>query len=207
MENPGLNPTRRDFFTKILPAGTLACLGCTRLCGLFQSAYAQEADQQHKFLADAEMSYADTFGFAFAGYYIPAMKGLQAQIGEDEFIEMLKQASMEAGRQGGENQARSVAANDLATFVTPLTDPDRFWQHALTWEIVENTDTTFGVEISECLWARTFREAEAADIGYAGICHGDFAWASGFNPQMRMERTKTLMQGHDCCNHRWILEA
>ncbi|MGD2153904.1 MAG: L-2-amino-thiazoline-4-carboxylic acid hydrolase [Gemmatimonadales bacterium] len=207
MDTVGPGPTRRDLLTKVLPAGALACLGCTKLCGLFQSAHAQEADPQHKFLADSGMSYADVFGFAFAGYYIPIMQGLSAQVGEEEFIEMLKQASTEAGRRGGANQARSVANNDLATFVMPLTDPDRFWQHALTWEIVENSERAFEVKISECLWARTFRDAGAAEIGYAGICHGDYAWASGYNPQMRMERTKTLMQGHDCCNHRWLWES
>ena len=28
-----------------------------------------------------------------------------------------------------------------------------------------------------------------------------------FNPKMRMIRTKTLMQGDDCCNNRYIIEA
>ncbi|UCG88709.1 MAG: L-2-amino-thiazoline-4-carboxylic acid hydrolase [Gemmatimonadota bacterium] len=35
----------------------------------------------------------------------------------------------------------------------------------------------------------------------------DFTMCRGFNPNIRMERTKILMQGHDCCNHRWILEV
>jgi predicted hydrocarbon binding protein len=201
-----LNPTRREFLASVLPAGALTCLGCTKLCGLFQSAHAQEPEQ-HKFLADSGMSYAEVFGFAFANYYIPTMHGLRAQIGKDDFIAMLKEASAEAGRRGGEYQARSVPSNDLATFKAWATDPDPLSQHALSWEIVEDTDNAFEVKISECLWAKTFREAEAADIGYAGICHGDFAWAPAYNPKLRMERTKTLMQGHDCCNHRWLWEG
>jgi hypothetical protein len=63
------------------------------------------------------------------------------------------------------------------------------------------------IKITECLWAKTFRAANAADIGYATICYSDFAGAVAFNPKMRLVRTKTLMQGHDCCNHRWVLEA
>lgn len=61
--------------------------------------------------------------------------------------------------------------------------------------------------MTECLWAATFRAAGAEDIGYATICHPDFATTTAFNPRMRMIRTKTLMQGHDCCNHRWVMEA
>lgn len=207
MNTSGLTPTRRDFLTRVLPAGTLACLGCTKLCGFFQSAYAQEADQQHKFLADSQMSYTEVFGFAFQGFFLPILLGLRNHVGEDDYIELLKKAAEEAGGLGGENMGRSVPANDFATFKMWGTDPDRFWQHSLTWEIVEDTDSAFEVRVSECLWSKTFREVQAADIGYATICHQDYAFARAYNPQMRMERTKTLMQGHDCCNHRWLWES
>ena len=63
------------------------------------------------------------------------------------------------------------------------------------------------VRVTRCLWAETFRGADAADIGYAFVCHPDFASTTAFNPKMRMIRTKTLMQGHEYCNHRWVGEA
>jgi len=46
------------------------------------------------------------------------------------------------------------------------------------------------------------RELNATDIGYAVICHGDYAYCQGFNPKIRLIRTKTLMQGDDCCEFR-----
>lgn len=207
METSRSTSTRRDFLTKVLPAGTLACLGCTKLCGFARSAYAQEAEGQHKFMADSEWSFADVFGFAFAGYYIPILQGLRSQIGEDAFIDMLKQASAESGRNAGRNMALSIPDADFASFKSWATAPDRFFQHVLTWDVVEDSETALEVKVTECLWAKTFREAGATDIGYAGVCHGDFAMASAYNSHMRMERTKTLMQGHDCCNHRWLWES
>lgn len=42
-------------------------------------------------------------------------------------------------------------------------------------------------------------------IGYSAHCFSDFAGASAFNPKLKLVRTKTLMRGHDCCNHRWTL--
>ncbi len=202
------NPTRREFLRGILPGSTLACLSCTNLCGLFRSAYAQDQQSlQHKFLADSNMSYAEVFDFAFAHYFIPTLQSLQAQTGEQEFLDSLKRASAESGRSVGANQAQSVASNDLAAFTAWTADPSPLWRHALTWEVVEDTETAFQIEVSECLWARTFREAGAGDIGYAAICHGDFAWAEAYNPRLRLERSKTLMQGHDCCNHRWLWEG
>lgn len=76
----------------------------------------------------------------------------------------------------------------------------------MTSELVEDTDHAREIKVTECLWAKTLRELNPADIGYAAIYHGDYAYCQGFNPKIRMIRSKTLMQGDDCCNHRWVWE-
>ena len=73
----------------------------------------------------------------------------------------------------------------------------------LSFEIVENTPRTFDLRVNECLWAKTFREIGAERIGYALICHPDYAYCRGFNPRITMTRSKTLMQGHSHCDHWW----
>ena len=45
-----------------------------------------------------------------------------------------------------------------------MRDPSRFAKHVLTVEIVEDTPQAIEVKVTECLWAKTFREMEAADI-------------------------------------------
>jgi len=40
-------------------------------------------------------------------------------------------------------------------------------------ESYEETDQHQVTRITKCLWAQTFREAKAADIGYAAICYPD----------------------------------
>jgi len=206
METASLNPTRRDFLSSVVPVSALACLGCKNLCGFFGSAFGQET-AAHKFTADSQMSFTEVFDFAFRYYYIPILQGLRGQVGDGDFIEMLKKASEESGRSSAEGFARSLPTNDFEAFKSWAREADRFSQHALTFEIVEDSDTALEVKITECLWAKTFREMEASDIGYAGICHGDFAYAEGYNPKLRMERTRTLMQGDDHCDHRWLWEV
>ena len=51
------------------------------------------------------------------------------------------------------------------------------------------------------------REEDALDLGYACVCHADFGLPVGINPKLKLIRTKTLMQGHDCCNHRYVWEG
>jgi hypothetical protein len=41
-------------------------------------------------------------------------------------------------------------------------------------------------------------------IGHAAFCNMDYSWRPAFNESFKMERSKTLMQGDDHCNHRYI---
>lgn len=74
----------------------------------------------------------------------------------------------------------------------------------MTYDIIENTEKACEVKVTECLTYVIFREANAQEIGYAGVCYADYGFPKGLNPKIEMIRDKTLMQGHDCCNHRYI---
>jgi hypothetical protein len=163
--------------------------------------------EKHKLDAKSQFSYADVFDFGLKGTYIPILQALREELDREDYIELLKKAGEDAGRAAGRRMAQAGPSNDFASFKAVLLEPDPFWKHTLTWTVEENTDEAFEVKITECLWAKTFRDANAADIGYATVCHPDYAMAQGDNPKMRMERTKTLMQGHGFCNHRWLWEA
>ncbi len=192
--------SRRQFLKNVLPASTLLCLGCSNLLASVQT------EKKHKFLEDSGFTYKDVFEFAYRDWLIPIMQSLANEIGKDEFIEMLKRTSSEIGAKSGRDMAKSMQKNDLTAYASNL-KANELNKHVLTYEIVEETDKAVQLKITECLWAKTFREAKASDIGYAVQCHRDYAWTPAFNPKMRFIRTKTLMQGHDCCNNRRILEG
>jgi len=200
--------SRRQFLKNVLPAGTLFCLGCSNLLSLNQSdEQSKVTTDKHKFLSDSDMSYKQVFEFAFRDSFIPILQNLANSTGKDELIEMLKKASSEAGAYRGEKWSKRVLKNDLSTFSAYLKKPTRFWEHTCTYEILEYKEKVVAVKYIECLWATIFREENASDIGYAALCHGDFAIAHAFNPKIKMTRTKTLMQGDDCCNHRYEWEG
>jgi hypothetical protein len=188
--------SRRNLLS-ILPAG---CLGCAagRCAG-------QTPPAAHDWTEKADMTWENIFHFSFTRSFIPAMQGLAGQIGEDKLIALLKEGMSEMARKG--MARRPPAQRDFATWTSGLKTPPPLMQHALVYQIVEDTPQAFEFRISKCLWAKTFRENSAEAIGYAAICHPDFAVASAFNPKIKLIRTKTLMQGNDCCNHRYVLET
>lgn len=168
----------------------------------------KSAEKKHKFLEDWRMSFKEVYEFAYKFNYIPILQNLAPYVKNDDFLEILKRAASDEATKSGQADAKKLPKNDFAAFRAEIKKPlDRFWKHVLTLEIVEDTDKAIETKVTECLWAKTFREANASDIGYAIICYPDYASALALNPKLKLIRTKTLMQGNDCCNHRWVWEG
>jgi hypothetical protein len=163
----------------------------------------KQSPDKHKFQQNSEMTFEQVFRFSI-GQFTSIIRNLAAELNREDIIQLLQKASSDAGAANTGQWAANLPENDFEAWTRPMREQDRFWQHVLTTEIVENTETTFEVKITECLWAKAYREADAAEIGYATICHPDYAMCQAFNPNIRMIRTKTLMQGDDHCNHRWL---
>jgi len=151
------------------------------------------------------MTFQDVFDFAYKDL-IPVLQGLARELGEERFFETLKKVVYDTSLKAGQDSARLLPCNDFAAFNASMREPSRFARHILTVEIVEDTPRAVEVKVTECLWAKIFREMGAEDLGYRLICYRDYADCQGFNPQITLIRSKTLMQGDDYCNHRFVWE-
>ena len=198
-------PADRRVFLKTFCAGSFLCLGCDRLQAATGGQPQQPTDA---FQADSRMSFKDVWAFAYAHGSVPLLKALGEDLGRERLVEMVKAASARTVDAAVRKQAPPAPGNTLDAFVADTLNPDSwFWRHVVSLDVVEKTASALEVRVKRCLWAQTFRDAQAADFGYAMVCHTDFAAAPAFNPGRRMTRTKTLMQGDDHCNHRWVVEA
>ena len=198
---------RRAFLANCLTMGSIFCLGPRLLLAQADTNEKQAADAiMHKFRDNVSMTYAQVFTFAYANY-IKQMKALDEIMGEKKLIEMLKTVGSKIAEESGKKWAEKLPNNDLASFLAVLKKPDEFWRHALTFDFVKDTESECELKVTECLWAKTFKEHDAADLGYACVCNSDYAMVKAFNPKLELTRSKTLMQGYDCCNHRYVMKA
>jgi hypothetical protein len=186
-----------------MPACALTCLAGGPALVLAQSDEAAEEEIKHKFDRDSErkLTHRQLLSIRY-GEFIRLSKALSEEMGGDEFLRFLTDYTEKNSLAIGERHAAASPDNRFTTYVNTFKDPR--YDASLTMEIIEDTDTVFEIKVTECLWASVFRDADAGDIGYAGVCYGDYAWARGFNPKIEMVRDKTLMQGHACCNHRYL---
>ena len=159
---------------------------------------------QHKFDVPKELTLSERQQIERENReFIRFINTLKAELGEDEIIRLLNIYSADFGRAIGAMQAQRMPDTTFQTFVGQFRPPR--YSSILTHEVVEDTDKAFGLQVTECVIAETFQAAGLGGaIGHAAVCNMDYYWPTAFNPNLKMERNRTLMQGHDHCNHRYL---
>jgi hypothetical protein len=67
---------------------------------------------------------------------------------------------------------------------------------------VKRNEVSF--KITKCLWAEIFKTMKASDIGKILVCYSDFPRAKAWSPRLKLERTRTIMEGAPYCDFRYI---
>ena len=195
---------RRELLTRTAPACALACLGLGHFPRLATAAAPCATQEVHKFdvKRSMELSSRDTTRMEY-GDLIRFIRTLRSKVGDDQTVELLNADSAAYGQAVGEAQAKRALDTTFRTFTAQFRPPN--YADTLTHEVVEDTAHAFSLRVTECVWAAVFRAAGLGGaIGHAAVCHMDYSWPTAFNPKFSMERTRTLMQGHDHCNHRYL---
>ena len=195
---------RRELLTRTVPTCAIACLGLGRFPGLAGLSQTLTQQGQHKFDVPQEITLSSRQRTQMMSRgLIQFIQVLRGELGEPELVRLLNLTSAEFGRQVGARQAQNSPDTTFQTFVQVFRPPN--FADSLTHEVVEDTEKVFALKVTECVSAEVMRSAGlGGEIGHAAVCNMDYFWPPAFNPNFKMERTKTLMQGHDICNHRYI---
>lgn len=198
---------RRELFVRTAPACAMACLGLGGVNKLAAAVGGLPCQEVHKFDKKMDRTFtAREFAEATNRGFIQLVHTLRQEMKEGEVIRLLKMNSAEIGRQQGEAHAGMVPDTSFENFTAVFRQ--MISGDSLTGEVVEDTEGVFELRMTECIWATVFREAGlGGEVGHAAVCNMDYAWPPAFNPDFKLERSKTLMQGNDCCNHRYINTA
>jgi hypothetical protein len=73
-------------------------------------------------------------------------------------------------------------------------------QHAMEYILEYEGPNRVRSRMSSCLWAKSFKEMGAEDLGVVMRCGWEPAYFEGFSPHLRVTVNKLLMRGDDCCD-------
>ncbi len=127
---------------------------------------------------------------------IPIVKALERELGKERAFALVGGA---IAQDYAKRQERRIAVRNLH----PRESTDNAFP--VESQVVEDTETTFSVNMTTCQFARYFREIGEPEIGALLTCGVDFANEALQRPDWEFQRTQTLMQGADHCDFRWRL--
>ena len=83
----------------------------------------------------------------------------------------------------------------------------QFWTRddALEIELIEESKNMLSFNVTRCRYAELYDSLGLRDIGTIFSCARDFALIEGFNPDVSLTRTQTIMEGAPFCDFRYRL--
>lgn len=133
----------------------------------------------------------------------PIIKVFMDEFGADKIMDLVKPVIQELAKESGAQASAMVGGNTLSDFAKAMTA----WAADDAYEdvVLQQTEKQFDFDVKRCRYAEMYKELNMEDLGFVLSCGRDFAMVEGFNPKMKLKRTKTIMEGEDCCDFRITL--
>ncbi len=132
---------------------------------------------------------------------IRLLRKLRKKFG-DEIVSITKGHTMDTVEE--QYADMKVEKRDLSAVKSLLWDglpADQF-----TVEKIADTEEYLEYRVDRCAIADAIRSLNEPELGYAVVCAWDDGFCKGVNPDIKFTRTKTLINGDDCCNHAYELK-
>ncbi|MFW9981717.1 MAG: L-2-amino-thiazoline-4-carboxylic acid hydrolase [Candidatus Thorarchaeota archaeon] len=161
----------------------------------------------HKFDEKVDISFIQYIKNSLSGE-VELQRELERVLGEDEAHRILKEwatkKTSEAIREILENSGIKIQnLRDFKKYMDEMWLSERI-SKTHTCETFDSKSDDVTYKVTECIWAKAMRELDAADLGLLTMCDIDFVSASIYNPNLKLIREKTLMNGDDYCDFTYV---
>ncbi len=134
----------------------------------------------------------------------PVIRAMSQRIGKDEALAMLKEINEQEAFERGQNMVKVDEKNGIEGLINEVDS----WGEGGVWEmeVLEQTSTTYFFNVHRCPYYEKYRELGLDEFGVQLSCCRDEPFARGFNPRLKLMRSKTIMEGADYCDFRYFLQ-
>ena len=135
----------------------------------------------------------------------PLIKAFMKKFGREETIAVASEVILNLAEESGQQLAERCGGNSLEH----LSNGTGQWSAggALKRDVLEKTNSKYNYNIVRCKDAEMYKELGLEELGFIFSCGRDGKMFGGFNPNIKFERTQTIMQGADYCDFRLSLEV
>lgn len=133
----------------------------------------------------------------------PIIDALGETFGRAAVLEVVRRTIIQVAQEQGNQLAANMGGDSLARFADSL----QYWTRDNTLEIdvLAQTDEEFAFNVTRCRYAELYRGLGMAELGAVLSCNRDYALIEGFNADVELTRTQTIMGGASHCDFRYKL--
>jgi hypothetical protein len=133
----------------------------------------------------------------------PLITAMSEEFGGEQVWEVVRKVIQDIALHQGAELAASLENNDLQHFSVA----QETWKkdNAIQTEVLEKTRKKFSFNVYRCRYAEMYAHLGIPELGKLLSCDRDFAYIKGFNPEIQLTRTQTIMEGADICDFRFEL--
>jgi len=74
---------------------------------------------------------------------------------------------------------------------------------AMMIDVLKETENEFHFNVTKCCYAEVYKKLNVQELGKCLSCDRDFPFNKGFNPDIKLERAQTIMEGADYCDFKY----
>jgi hypothetical protein len=132
----------------------------------------------------------------------PIIDALSAEFERERILQIIGQTIIQIARQQGQALAQEIGGNSLSNFAAGLDAWKR--DDALEIEVIESHESAFSFNVKRCRYAELYLALGIPELGALLSCGRDFALIEGFNNEIQLSRSQTIMEGAPLCDFRYI---
>ncbi|MGA2958342.1 MAG: LL-diaminopimelate aminotransferase [Thermodesulfobacteriota bacterium] len=135
-----------------------------------------------------------------AGITEPLIRAFMREFGPKKALTVVRQVIESLARETGGSLAKQMEGNSIADLARGLSA----WAagDSNEMDVLEFSSNKYVFNVKRCRDADVYKELGMADLGVVLSCRRDFELIKGFNPRMKLDITKTIMEGHSHCDFR-----
>jgi predicted ArsR family transcriptional regulator len=134
----------------------------------------------------------------------PVVEALVHEFGEAHVLDVVRDTIQNIARHQGSELAKDMGGCSLVKYIESM----EAWKadDALQMEVIEQGATVFAYNTTRCKYAEMYKDLGIPELGMVLSCNRDQALIEGFNPNIKLKRTQTIMEGAAFCDFRFELK-
>ena len=113
---------------------------------------------------------------------------MEQELGKEKAHHIVKEVAAELAYEYAKEKTKGIKVESMEDFPKAM-------------DLIQGEIMKIGSLDGACLWAETWKDLDAMDIGYLWCCQSDAAIMRGISPNLKFTQGETLMTGGSFCDN------